>query len=348
MNYNTSEAFESLKAYLIQNFNAKPASGGKEIIKRCHFCGDSRDPSSRHLYIGQKSDGSIVYNCFKCNASGYVDGKFLRNMGCYDPNIMLIVHEQNEKSTSSNQARSGGLRVAKSFKQPIIVANSNPYTEKKLNYVSNRLGHEFNQRDAAMFKVIINLKDFLSVNGITQYTRYPDIVDQLDKFFIGFLSMDNCYVTLRRLVPEGKVSKYIDTRFVNYDIFGLNNNGMRYYTIPTPVYLDRPIDIHIAEGAFDIISIYLHVAPIGTNGIFSAVCGKAYSSLVRFFIVNYGFMGFNLHLYPDKDIDNSEMERIKVDIAPFNIQITVHRNTFGSEKDFGVSMDRIQDSYKII
>lgn len=51
MNYNTSEAFESLKAYLIQNFNAKPASGGKEIIKRCHFCGDSRDPSDRKSVV---------------------------------------------------------------------------------------------------------------------------------------------------------------------------------------------------------------------------------------------------------------------------------------------------------
>lgn len=349
MSQNTTEVFESLKAYLIQNFNAKPASGGKEVVKRCHFCGDSRrDPSARHLYIGQKPDGSIAYNCFKCNASGYVDGKFLRDMGCYDSNIMIMCQEQNQKVIDSNQTRYGGLKAAKSFERPIIVANPNSYTEKKLEYVSGRLGHVFTQRDATMFKIIINLKDFLFANGITQYTRYPDIVDQLDKFFIGFLSMDNSYVTLRRLVPEGKVSKYIDTRFVNYDIFGLESKGMKYYTIPVPVYLDRPMDIHIAEGAFDIISIYMHVAPIGTNGIFSAVCGKAYESLIRFFIINYGFIGFNLHLYPDKDIENYEMERIKQDIAPFNIQITVHRNTFKDEKDYGVSMDRICDSYKII
>ena len=52
-------AFEALKVYLIKEHNAKIASGGKEIVKKCHICGDSRDPSSRHMYIGLK-DGTIV------------------------------------------------------------------------------------------------------------------------------------------------------------------------------------------------------------------------------------------------------------------------------------------------
>ena len=42
-NDRTSEAFEALKQYLIDNHNAKIVSGGREILKRCHICGDSRD-----------------------------------------------------------------------------------------------------------------------------------------------------------------------------------------------------------------------------------------------------------------------------------------------------------------
>ena len=59
MQQNTSEAFEILKQYLIDNYNAKVASGGREIIKRCHICGDSRDLSDAHMYIGMRN-GIIV------------------------------------------------------------------------------------------------------------------------------------------------------------------------------------------------------------------------------------------------------------------------------------------------
>ena len=260
-----------------------------------------------------------------------------------------ICQEQNQKSTSSNLTRSGIIRMARQFHEPSFYADPNSeFTKKKLDYISRRLGHIFTLRDAAMFKIVINLKEFLTANGITQYTRYPDIIDQLDKFFIGFLSMDNCYITLRRQVPEGKVSKYIDTRFVNYDIFGINQNSMRYYVIPNYIDLNKPLEIHIAEGAFDIISIYNHVAPIGTNGIFAAVLGKSYVSLVRFFIINYGFTSFDLHIYADNDVDTADLMRIKNDIYPFNIRMIIHRNTFPGEKDFGVLMDHIHDSTKII
>ena len=88
-NNSSSEAFESLKQYMVENHRAKLVSGGREILKRCHICGDSRDQSDAHMYIGMKN-GSIVYNCFKCNAGGVVDGKFLRDMDCYDPNIIFL------------------------------------------------------------------------------------------------------------------------------------------------------------------------------------------------------------------------------------------------------------------
>ena len=106
---NVNEAFEALKQYLIQNNKAKVVSGGREILKRCHICGDSRDPSDAHMYIGLKN-GAIVYNCFKCNAGGYVDGSFLRNMDCYDPNIIYLCQEQNKAASSSNSSYSGSLR----------------------------------------------------------------------------------------------------------------------------------------------------------------------------------------------------------------------------------------------
>lgn len=339
---NNNEAFEALKVYMKENYNAKLASGGKEILKRCHFCGDSRDPSSAHMYIGMRN-GAIVYNCFKCNAKGLVDGKFLRDMGCYDTNIMYLCQEQNKRIENSSSSRSATNRAMRARVLNIPLSNDE-FALRKLQYISNRFGYMFTASDAARFKIVLNLKDFLDFNGITNYTRSPDMIDLINKFFIGFLSIDNRYVILRRLVPEGKLPKYIDYRYINYDIFGNNNEGVKYYTIPTQINTLQPLDIHIAEGAFDIVSIYMNVAPIGSNGIFAAIGGKSYLSLVRYFIVNYGFNGFNLHLYPDSDIGLDQMKRIKEDVSCFNIPIYVHRNTFYGEKDFGVSIDRITDS----
>ena len=79
MKNNSSEAFEALKVYMKENHNAKIVSGGREILKRCHICGDSRDHTDAHMYIGFK-DGVILYNCFKCNEKGIVDGKFMRDL----------------------------------------------------------------------------------------------------------------------------------------------------------------------------------------------------------------------------------------------------------------------------
>lgn len=340
----SSEAFEALKHYLISQHNAKIASGGREIVKRCHFCGDSRDPTSRHLYIGLADDGIIKFNCFKCNSGGIVDGKFLRDMGCYDTNIILLCNELNRKISSPNYMRSGAFRTNIMRGTPYFFARDDEFTKKKLAYLSKRMGIEFTAQMASQFKIVLNLKDFLQANNITKFTRNPNLIDELDKFFIGFLSMDNCYITMRRLVPEGKVSKYIDTRYVNYNIYGMTDNSMRYYTIPTLINPTLPIDIHIAEGSFDVLSIYLNLPHTNTNSIYASIGGKSYSALARFFIINYGFTGFNLHIYPDSDIDIKKMYQIKDELRPFNVIIYIHHNSFSGEKDYGVSKDRIIDS----
>lgn len=340
MDNTTNEAFEALKQYLIENNKAKLVSGGREILKRCHICGDSRDPSDAHMYIGLKN-GSIVYNCFKCNAGGYVDSVFLRNMDCYDPNIIYLCQEQNKASASSNSSYSGILRKYNARKLMIPIS-TNEFAMKKIDYIFNRLGYPIDQSFISNFKIILNLKEFLVFNGITKYTRDPNMVDLIDKFFVGFLSMDNRYVILRRLVPEGKLPSYIDYRYINYNIFG-GNDGMKYYTIPTMINTLMPINIHIAEGVFDIISIYLNLPHTG-NDIYAAVNGKTYVSIIKYFMMIYGFMGFNLHIYPDADVSDYEMVKIKNELSMFNIKIFVHRNKSIGEKDYGVSPDRIIDS----
>lgn len=343
LNKFTHEAFEALKEYMTSNFGAKIASGGREIVKRCHFCGDSRNPSDMHLYIGIASDGFIKYNCFKCNTGGIVDAKFLRDLECFDTGLINLCVDHNRKLLESNRSQSGTLSKFSYLQNIVMPLSDNDFANKKLDYISNRMGHVFTIHDINRFKIILNLKDFLDINGISKYTRHPDLIDLIDKYFIGFLSMDNKYIIMRRLIPEGKLPEQIDTRYLNYNITG-STNAMKYYIIPGYINPYQPLDIHIAEGGFDILSIYLHVAPIGSNAIYAAIGGKSYINLVKFFVINYGFIGFNLHLYPDSDIDFREMKNIKNEITPFGINCFVHRNISNGQKDYGVSMNKIADS----
>ena len=338
----TTEAFELLKKYLIDNFGAKVASGGKEVIKRCHICGDSRDKSDAHMYIGMRNDGLICYNCFKCNHGGIVDGLFLRNMGCYDTNVIMSVSEQNKSIYNT----SNGYMKSQTFinNNPLYDISYDEITKRKIDYLEKRIGLCINAFDAKRFKIILNLKRFLDLNNISNYTRYPDIINLLNKYFIGFLSMDNKYIILRRIIPEGNLPKNIDTRYVNYNIYGLEN-GSKFYTIPSNIYTNLPIDIHISEGIMDILSVKNNLIH-NENSIHSAICGKSYSSIVRYFIVNYGFINFNLHLYMDNDVSNSSLSKIINDVSIYNdIKIFIHRNSFQNEKDYGVPNNRIIDSF---
>ena len=348
MKNNSSEAFEALKVYMKENHNAKIVSGGREILKRCHICGDSRDPTDAHMYIGLKDNGTIVYNCFKCggsngNGSGIVDGKFLRDMGCYDPYIISLCQEQNSKFLSSTNPQFGSIKRINP-RTLMVPFFSNAFAQKKLRYINNRLRLSLTTYDLAKNKIVLNLKEFLLANGITNFTRSEEMIDLLDKFFIGFLSCDNRYVILRRLVPEDKLPECIDERYINYNIF--NSTGNKFFIIPSTINTMQPISIHIAEGAFDILSICHNIRRNhNPNSIYAAVCGKNYLSLVKYFILSYGLTSFELHLYPDMDVPEYEMIRIREETRVFDIKCVIHRNLYPGEKDFGVSIDKINETY---
>lgn len=336
-----NEAFEALKTFMVNNYGAKIASGGKEIIKRCHFCGDSRDPTSKHLYIGLKPDGTIAYNCFKCNTSGYVDGNFFRSLGCYDVDLISLC--QNNNKTKSSYVENMNKRRSIRSTDPILIYRDALETQKKLAHISKRLGYPFQVEDLARFKIILNLYDYINANTVGTLTRNKNICDQLDQFFLGFLSVDNAYIIMRRLVPEGKLYESIDSRYINYNIYGLNDNTSRYYVLPTQIDPCRKVIINIAEGPFDILGVYLNTDSIKDNAIFAAIGGKSYASLVKYFIINYGFMDFELHVYADNDVDNYEIYKLANLIKPFRTDVYMHHNQYPGEKDYGVPRDKIID-----
>ena len=342
---------EGYKNFLLHNLpKAKEASGGKEINCRCQYCSDSKNPNKGHFYISiPQKDGELsLFNCVKCHSHGIVTHNTLIEWGIYDANIGAELSSYN-KIVLNNPAN----RIYNS--DIVYRLNYNNITDDKLSrfklkYVNDRLGTNLTYADCINEKIILNLCDLLNQNKITNYTRHPNIVECLDSSFVGFLSVDNAFVNMRNL-EINELPETINKRYINYNVVGKYDNTQRFYTIPTQIdlYNPNPIRLHIAEGPFDILSIYHNLRKgDANNSIFTSIGGSGYLGILKFFITRYRLVNLEVHYYPDKDISDKVIEDIYKLLSPFNIKIFIHRNVFEGQKDFGVPMNKITESVRLI
>lgn len=326
--------------------SAKVVAGGREIRMPCPFCMEDRGKKEGHLYVKIPIDGQVpLYHCFKCTESGLVNSSFLRKLDIYDVDMITEVKDYTNKMSKSLNFRNLDNEDKIFYLSTNYIADNN-LSEIKLKYINKRLGTNLSYNDLKENKIILNLGDLLDHNEITNYTRDINIVRQLNDAFIGFVSADNAFINMRNLTP-GKVAQTIDKRYINYNIFGKFSNKHRYYIIPNEIDITRlePVKIHIAEGPFDILSVYYNL----NNGnkdhsIYAAIGGKSYFNIVKYFIEYKGLFNVEFHIYPDADIDNGTIYNISRLLYPLDIKVYMHRNLYQNEKDFGVPLDRIKES----
>lgn len=335
---------KTLHDYLLNRFeDARPCSGGKEISMRCRFCGDSQtDKTARHLYIKTSGD-TPFYNCFKCGSKGVLTPDILKQfIPTYDDDDLAVFSELNShmgklykkmKNTINKRTRKYNIMNPWYMEQD----------QGKIDYVNDRLGIVI--PNPIMDKIVPNLLYMLNFNGINKYTRSPDIAYELSCASIGFLSMDNSHVVLKNLYyKQGAINPSIDNR---YNLYTIHEEGVSFYTIPTVVNLTNPdtVDIHVAEGPFDILSIcYNTCGGIKMNKIYTAACGKGYENVIRMYLLDYNIMNARFHVYLDNDVEDSILYRISILIQNLGMELYIHRNTFQGEKDYGVDKNHIIDS----
>lgn len=326
--------------------NAHFASGKRQINCRCPDCGDSINQQSAHMYIRVPRPEELkpsLYYCHKCGYRGLLTYKNFIDWGIYDQEIVAELEAYHKLVAGSKGNR-------KYFNSGTIYNVFQSYTNpdaksfEKLAYINNRLGTNLNFNDIHRLKIVINLRDLLRENNITNLTRQPSIINDLDREFIGFLSVDNAFINMRRTCEEGIVYKSIDKRYINYTLFDKFDNSNKFYTIPSMVDLSMPgnVKLHIAEGPFDILSVYFncrHMEP----GIYSSVTGNNYATTIMYFMRDLAIPNLELHFYPDNDKFGTDknLRRIMSLVPDRHNPVYVHRNISPGEKDFGVTPDRI-------
>lgn len=319
-----------------------PASGGRVVNCRCFYCSDSKNISHGHFYISipQNDDDPSLFYCQKCKVGGMVTPEKLIEWNIFDSDISAKISSINRRA-SRNPKNIKYFGYSKyNIKYDFI--SDDDLSRAKLSYINNRLGSELNYMDCINLKIILNLYDLFKSNNL-RYTRDERIVNQLDSGFVGFLSHDNAFLNMRKISDKIQFHKSIDKRYVNYNLVGKYDNTCRFYSIPTSIDLKYPIHLHVAEGPFDILSIYLNVVQNHFNNVFAAVGGSGYKGLIRYFISVFKTPNLIIHVYPDNDQSRETIIDISDYLYPFGYQFYIHRNSFPGEKDFGVPKERIQE-----
>ena len=338
---------DTYRQFLLDSIpSARPASGRRFVQCRCFECGDSKDPTHAHMYIAipQADDEVSWAYCHKCQMPVVISPYILTKWAFYSTEASKYLAEHNKQCYSAPKNR-------KYLDRDIYRLSNNFVTdcresELKLKYINNRLGTNIDYAEALSKKIVLNLGDVLGSNYITEYTRDPGIVKQMNDYFVGFISSDNAFVNMRKIVRDGIVYKSIDKRYIRYNIFGKYDNTEKFYIIPTQVNVASPerLKINVAEGEFDALSVYYNLRK-DPSQVYMAIGGSGYVGLMRYILTKLKLYYIELHLYPDNDKTGlKELDYVKELLYPYGIPIYVHRNVKDKEKDFGVTPDRIIES----
>lgn len=327
----------------------KPA-GYDHVVTRCKYCSDSKSMNHGHFYISIPNDDEpSMFYCQKCHVGGIVTSSILAEWGTYDANLNVSIAQYNKRVL--------GLAKNKIYKDRSIYRINNTsitndeLTQYKLKYISDRLGIPFTIQDCIDNKVVLNLKDLMQQNNLTP-TRDQRIVDSLDAGFIGFLSYDNAFINMRNLGIRKDLHQSIDRRYINYNIFNKFNNTMKTYILPAQLNLldPNPIELHMAEGPFDVLSIKYNVVKSDYNKIYAGILGSGYKGVIKFAVTQFKIPNIVIHIYMDSDqhVEDIFDQELRDFMVQYRIRFFVHRNISPGQKDHGVPADKIIDSVEEI
>lgn len=309
------------------------------VSVRCPFCGDSKKSATHtHLYVKVRVDKGERqwYKCQRCGTGGVVDSYLMDLLNLYDQEFDYLKGVRDTKL--AKYAGNKGYRLNNTHTKLLPPLN-NKSTKDKLSYLENRLGIKLEYKDILDLKIITNFYDFFNYNNIKNFTRKPFIMDGLDSEYIGFLTTRNEFINARKLGPEDKYLK----RYINYNIFGIEDDTRKLYTIRTVPNVMKKVKIVMAEGVFDIISIYfnLYNKKQDETTIYCAVLGMGYQAAIQYFM-KLGFIFADYEIYSDEGIPLDDYRRLKRNFGHRlrDSKMTICYNTLS--KDCGVPKDKIK------
>jgi hypothetical protein len=315
-------------------------------LTRCPFCGDSKTSyHTGHLYIKvePESDSKMVYYCQKCQEHGVVNKELIVLLGGTQ-NIIDGVTSINKlgKSVKNNSDD-------KQFKYFDLKLSDvvNPAYRRKIDYIENRLDVAIDNTLQSRLKIVTSFYDFFVMNNIKKAMFPNDLMNTLERDYVGFLSVGNSHILCRDITDKYKYP------WLKYPIFpeSKNNNVIFSYATSIDVFSSEPITVNLAEGVMDTIGIKEYFYK-DQNTVDISVCGQNYYATIKY-LVSIGLIGKNvsLNFYLDNDKsfngrDTSLPKYVKDASESLFGNVSMYLNVKG--KDYGVKKNEIILNKKII
>lgn len=310
------------------------------LLTRCPYCGDSRSNfNTGHLYIWVEptSDRKMGFVCHKCKEHGVVSSELITLLGG-DNSLLDAIGEINKKGISSKA--DSIERQFKYFDVKLPDKLRQPY-KRKVDYIESRLDIKMDWDKMNELKVITSIYDFLTLNEITTPMFKPELMNVLERDYVGFLSVGNSHIICRDVTCSHMEP------WMKYPIFpdSVNNGVMFAYNTELDVFSSEEMSINLSEGVFDAVGIkeYFHK---NENSLDIAMCGKNYHATIKY-LASIGLFGSNitLNFYMDND---KQFNKGRDNELPESV-ITIAKALFGKAsiihnmkgKDYGVKKDEI-------
>lgn len=319
--------------------NAKYAAGNKELTVRCPYCGHTSSPYKQHMYICVDGIKPYMYNCFKCNNKGLVNYEFFRDLGVYDADLIQEINLFNRSCKEDNSFVYRNKDVRDNYINYMNISIPNNY-KSKLDYLNSRIGTSLSVEEFMQQKIVFNF--YMFKPHIIRALNCSDYqFNIIQRNYVGFLSVNNTTLILRNTMNDNNL-RYIIVPLGDF------SNMRKIYSIPQLVNPMERITAHIAEGQFDILSIYNNLCN-RANGIYMASSGNKFYSCIEYILFK-GALNVDYNIYIDNDsagyISEASIKKFIFSNIHFfrECTFTIHKNVFKGMKDYGVPLDNITDS----
>jgi hypothetical protein len=312
----------------------------KDIIIRCPYCGDSRkDPRKGHFYILNRSP--YKFHCFKCETKGYMNSEVLNKINVTDYSLVSMINKNLDDYKKKLTYKYGTSLIDLNRRELNLYPNQYTQMENgKIQYLNNRLGVEMVESDVDKYRLILNMKDFLTNNEMkmenyTKTKRDQKLLSLIQDYTIGFLTSDKSTIICRSLNPERT-----GFRYHNFALFPEDLDSKIFYSIKKKLDLSLlEHKIIVTEGIIDIIGVYNHVTNKDDNPLYVANNGKNFNHVFDY-ISRLSLLNADIEIYSDKDVNLDYYQKLVQynRLAKFN-GVRVFYNQIG--KDYGVKKSEI-------
>jgi hypothetical protein len=286
----------------------KVSGKGQYVCKSCPYCGDTKN----HFYvlICQEDDSPVLFNCFKCNAKGILNEKFMEYFGIDD---IEIPKYKGHRRIRPSDSQSVVMKLID--KEHDVDMINNAYA-----YIHHRVGVVPSFDDLIKFQIIGN-----PIQYIQNYLG-GDLKGTKDRLWFRL----NNGTIIGRKMDSDDGFRWKKRTPVN----DVTDAGI--YIIKKEIDPSQTINVCVCEGVMDAIGLYYHGNI--NNGVFIACMGRDYMIGIRH-VISTGIFGDSVivRIFKDNDV---EFVRINKVYSKLFKKIEIYHNMIS--KDFGVPESQIE------